>query len=177
MYHKPKKCLNSRSNHQRCSIEQKRLFLKILQYSQENTCVGSRFNRLAGFKTCNFIKKRLQHWCFPMNIAKFLRTLILKKICEQLLLPFLLLTVNISSQGLIYVFNSMGPCQRSSSRFKELSLGCFVVGSSLVRKKENSAEIVTRCHSLYHQFSIVVPLVDFPCTTRCHSMCHSSVFL
>ena len=178
MYHKLKKCLNSRSNHQRCSIEQKRLFLKILQYSQENTCwFPVLIDLQASRPATSFKKKRLQHRCFPMNIAKFLRTLILKKICEQMLLPFLLLTVNISSQGLIYVFNSMGPCQRSSSRFKELSLGCFVVGSSLVRKKENSAEIVTRCHSLYHQFSIVVPLVDFPCTTRCHSMCHSSVFL
>ena len=35
---------------------------------------------------CNFIKKRLQHRCFPINIAKFLRTPILKNICECLLL-------------------------------------------------------------------------------------------
>ena len=35
---------------------------------------------------CNFIKKRLQHRCFPVNIAKFLRTFILKNICERLLL-------------------------------------------------------------------------------------------
>ena len=27
-----------------------------------------------GLKACNFIKKRLQHRCFPVNIAKFLRT-------------------------------------------------------------------------------------------------------
>ena len=33
-----------------------------------------------------FITKRLQHWCFPVNIAKFLRTPILKNICERLLL-------------------------------------------------------------------------------------------
>ena len=32
-----------------------------------------------------------------VNIVKFLRTFILMKICEQLLPPFLLLTVNISS--------------------------------------------------------------------------------
>ena len=37
-------------------------------------------------KTCNFILKRLLHKCFPLNIAKFLRTPILKKICEWLLL-------------------------------------------------------------------------------------------
>ena len=34
----------------------------------------------------NFIKKRLQHRCFLVNIAKFLRAPILKKICERLLL-------------------------------------------------------------------------------------------
>ena len=38
------------------------------------------------FKSYNFIKKRLQHRCFPMNIAKFLKTTILKNICERLLL-------------------------------------------------------------------------------------------
>ena len=37
-------------------------------------------------KTCNFILKRLLHKCFPLNIAKFLRTPILKKICGWLLL-------------------------------------------------------------------------------------------
>ena len=37
-------------------------------------------------KTCNFIKKRLQHKCFPVNIAKFSRTPILKNNCKRLLL-------------------------------------------------------------------------------------------
>ena len=37
-------------------------------------------------QVCNFIKKRLQHWCFPVKFAKFLRTSVLKKICERLLL-------------------------------------------------------------------------------------------
>ena len=92
----------------------------------------SPFNRLVGFKTCNFLKKRLQHRCFPVNIAKFLRTLILMKICEQLLLQFLLLTVNISSWVLVSVLNSIGLLQRSSSIFKEFSLGYLVVGSSLI---------------------------------------------
>ena len=39
----------------------------------------SLFNKVGGLKTCNFIKKRLQHSCFPMNIAKFLRTSASKK--------------------------------------------------------------------------------------------------
>ena len=32
------------------------------------------FNIVAGVKTCSFIKKILQHRCFPVNIAKLLRT-------------------------------------------------------------------------------------------------------
>ena len=33
-------------------------------------------------QACNFIKNRLRHRCFPLNIAKFLRTPILKDICS-----------------------------------------------------------------------------------------------
>ena len=43
---------------------------QILQISQENTCVGVSF---LGPKARNFIKKRLQHRCFPVKFAKFLR--------------------------------------------------------------------------------------------------------
>ena len=32
-------------------------------------------------QACNFIKNRLQHRCFPLNIAKFLRTPVSKNIC------------------------------------------------------------------------------------------------
>ena len=32
----------------------------------------SLFNKVAGLKACNFIKKRFQHRCFPVNILKFL---------------------------------------------------------------------------------------------------------
>ena len=44
----------------------------------------SLFNKVAGPQAKNFIKKRLQHKCFPVSIAKFLRTFILKKICERM---------------------------------------------------------------------------------------------
>ena len=39
-------------------------------------------------EACNFIRKRLQHSCFLAKFAKFLRTPILKNICERLLLSF-----------------------------------------------------------------------------------------
>ena len=61
-----------RSSHKRCSI--KKTVPKTSQYPQE--------------KACNFIKKRLQHRCFPVNIAKFSWAPILKNICEWLLLYF-----------------------------------------------------------------------------------------
>ena len=34
------------------------------------------FNKVAVLQGCNFIKNRLQRRCFPVNIAKFLRTAI-----------------------------------------------------------------------------------------------------
>ena len=49
----------------------KMMFLKIWQYSQEITCVKSA--GLQEWKTFNFIK-RLRYSCFPVKIAKFLRT-------------------------------------------------------------------------------------------------------
>ena len=57
-----------------CRCFTKYVFLKTLQYSQENTCVVVSFNKVAGLKACSFIKKRLQRSCFPVNIAKCLRT-------------------------------------------------------------------------------------------------------
>ena len=41
-------------------------------------------------KACNFIEKWLQHNTFPVNIAKFFRTPILKNICNRLLLAIYL---------------------------------------------------------------------------------------
>ena len=46
----------------------------------------SLFNKIAGLKAWNFVKKRFQHRCFAVNIAKFLRAPILKNICKRLFL-------------------------------------------------------------------------------------------
>ena len=45
-------------------------------------------NKVEVQKACNFIKKILQHCCFPLNIAKFLRAPNLRNICEWLFLDF-----------------------------------------------------------------------------------------
>ena len=70
------------------------MFLEILQYSQEITCVCSLFNEVA----CNFIKKGIQHMCFPVNIVIFLRA------------AFLYRTPSMTASGAssIYVLPSSG---------------------------------------------------------------------
>ena len=49
----------------------------------------SLFNKVAGLRACNFIKKRLQHRCFPVKLAKFykhLQTTADQMICNKILL-------------------------------------------------------------------------------------------
>ena len=49
--------------------------------------LGCLFNKAVALQVYNFIKKKLQHKCFPVIIAKFLRIIPnLKNICERLLL-------------------------------------------------------------------------------------------
>ena len=62
-----------RSSHRRCSV--KNVFLSISHYSQKNTSLSTQ-----------------QHRCFTVNIAKFLKTPILKNICERLLLLIAIFT-------------------------------------------------------------------------------------
>ena len=57
-----------RSSHQSCSI--KKVFLKISQNLQENTCAWVSCRQ----RPTTLLKKRLWHRCFPVNFTKFLRT-------------------------------------------------------------------------------------------------------
>ena len=59
----------------------RKVFLEILQNSQENTYANS-----LCCKACNFIKKKLWHRCFPVNFWKFLRTPFIKNTSGRLLL-------------------------------------------------------------------------------------------
>ena len=45
----------------------------------KTTVLDFLFNKVAVLKAYNFIKKRLQHRCFPVNIAKILRTAFFKR--------------------------------------------------------------------------------------------------
>ena len=60
------------SNHRRCDIKK-----------AENTDALASFNKVAGLQDWKFVKRRLQHSCFPVNNTKSLRTPILKNNCER----------------------------------------------------------------------------------------------
>ena len=63
------------------------LFLKIPHYSQEHTCIGISFLiKLQTFRPAILLKKRLQHSCFPVTVAKFLRTVFSIENLRRLLL-------------------------------------------------------------------------------------------
>ena len=66
-----------KSNHRRSSI--KKAVLKNFAILRRTPVLESLFNKVAGLQAFNFIKKRLYHRCFSVNIAKFFRTPILKK--------------------------------------------------------------------------------------------------
>ena len=68
----------------RCSVK-KGVLKKFVNFTEKHLCWSLFLIKLQVW-ACIFIKKRLQHWCFPVNFAKFLRTCILKNICERLLL-------------------------------------------------------------------------------------------
>ena len=67
------------------------VFLKILQNSQESTC--ARVSFLIKLQLPALFKKRLWHRCFPVNFAKFLRTLFQQNTFGRLLLNLWLSTL------------------------------------------------------------------------------------
>ena len=75
---------HDRSSNQRFSI--RKLLIRFSNILRKTLVFESLFNEVAGLQACNFIKKKLQHRCFPVNIAKFLRIPILRNSWKQLFL-------------------------------------------------------------------------------------------
>ena len=71
---------------------QKQMFFKmgilknLANFTGKHLCWSLFLIKLQAFQACNFIKKRLQHRCFPMKFAKFIRTPFLKEHLRWLLL-------------------------------------------------------------------------------------------
>ena len=75
------------SSHQRFSMEQ--VFLKIRKIHKLKSVAESLFWWSCWSKACSSIKRRLWHRCFPVKLAKFLRTLFLHNVSLRLLLAVL----------------------------------------------------------------------------------------
>ena len=54
-------------------VLQNRCSQKLHRFHRKKTVLESLLNKFATLKLCNFIKKRLQHKCFPVKFHKFLR--------------------------------------------------------------------------------------------------------
>ena len=90
----------------------KKLFLKIPQNSQENTCARVLFNKVAGLRPATLLKKWLWHRCFPVNFVKFLRTPFFYR--TPLMAAFVCKVkkafkspINLFSLSLVYVFEKL----------------------------------------------------------------------
>ena len=135
----------SRNSHQRCSI--KKAVLKIfLIFTGKQLCS---FNKVPGLQV---IEKKLQHWCFPLHVRKFLRTLILKKISERLLLwVFFSIVSKVSLYGLwlsfTFSFYPFQPCPwqtgQGSTQFKTWLKSC-----------KNNFQVVEVSETVLHKFYV-----------------------
>ena len=59
--------------HSFADLLQNRCSLKFRKLYKKTPVLEPLFYKVAGLKSCNFIKKGLQHKCFPFKLAKFLR--------------------------------------------------------------------------------------------------------
>ena len=55
----------------------------IWRFHRKTPMLESVFNKIAGVQAYNFMKRRLQHKCFPVKKTEFLRTTILKNIWKK----------------------------------------------------------------------------------------------
>ena len=60
------------------------------KFTGKHLCQSLSFNKVSGLRPANLLKKRIWHRCFPVNFAKFLRTLSLTGHLRWLLLHLLL---------------------------------------------------------------------------------------
>ena len=65
-------------------FHEKAVFKNLAMITGKHLCSCVLFNENTSLEPCNFLKKRFQHRCSSVIIAKYLRTPFLKNICERL---------------------------------------------------------------------------------------------
>ena len=53
---------------------EKDVLRKFAKFTGKHMCQSLFFDKVAGLRPATLLKKRLWHWCFPVNLTKFLRT-------------------------------------------------------------------------------------------------------
>ena len=76
-------CWGSRSSCGRCSIR-KGVLENFAKFTGKHLCQGLFFNKVAARHLQLYLKKRLCHGSFPLNFAKFPRTIFLQNTCGRL---------------------------------------------------------------------------------------------
>ena len=65
--------ISLRTSHRRCSVR-KYVLRNFAKFAGKHLCQSLSLNKVEGLKSGTLSKKRLWHWCFPVNFVKFLRT-------------------------------------------------------------------------------------------------------
>ena len=76
-------------------VLQNRSYQKFRNIQRKAPVLESLFNKVVGLRLVTLLKKRLQHRCFPVKIAKFLRTTFFIELLRWLLLLIALIILNI----------------------------------------------------------------------------------
>ena len=76
---------NYRSKHRRCSVR-KGFLGNFAKLTGKHLCKRLFFDKVAALRPATRLKERLWHRCFPVDLAKFLRTPFLQNTSERLLL-------------------------------------------------------------------------------------------
>ena len=76
---------NNRSSHRRCSVE-KGVLRNFAKFTGKHLCQRLFFNKVAGLRPATLLKKKLWHWCFSVNFAKFVRAPFLQNTSRRLVL-------------------------------------------------------------------------------------------
>ena len=79
--------MHLRTSHQWCSMK-KGVLRNFTKFPGKYLCQSLFSNKVAGLRPATLLKKRLWHWCFPVNFPKFLRTPFLQNTSRRLLLVF-----------------------------------------------------------------------------------------
>ena len=117
-----------RSSQRGCSMK-KYVLKNLAKFAEKHLRSSLFFNKVAGLMPATLLKKRLQHRCFPVNFAKFLRTPFLQNTSRCVLLigilpcHWILFFPEICSQYFVLIHCIIlllpeaysEPCQRRSS--------------------------------------------------------------